>query len=123
MNELTVLRHNETHRQFKRPREVVYDARQTGYYKDMRAHAVFEGQSHVEDQMTGLGHIEGNIRGDIIGYFARIEMRNGYKATLYLPITEIGKGNPEDCVLAELIKSKGLQINQGELNEQPDCSY
>jgi len=107
--------------------EVIQQARRTGYYRRMNTGCLMEGQSWVVDQMTGEGHVEGNPLGYPIGYFAKIEMWNGYTASLYMSVEQIksqkNHGPLDDYVLAELIKNHGLQAYQGEIkNEQPEQS-
>lgn len=99
------------------PIEIIQQAKRTGYYRRMKTGCVFGGQTWKPDQMTGEGQIEGSLTGEISGYFAEIEMKNGYIASLYMPIPEIkGKGNKEDIVLAKLIKDSGIPNYQGEIH-------
>lgn len=101
--------------------EIVQEAARTGYYKHVRSGALLHGQRWVEDQLTGLGHVEGKWDGDanefVIGYYATIEFFNGYQASLYMTNEQVEKckGNPENIVLAKLIQTKGLQVRQGEM--------
>lgn len=108
------------------PNEVIQEAQRTGYYRSMKTGSLFAGQRWVEDQMTGLGHVEGSLTGDVIGCLATIEMWNGYKASLYMTLEEIEaktkKCNPENYVLSMLIKNKALQAYQGEIKHEPELS-
>ncbi len=108
--QLRVARYNESHRKDFLPSHIIDEAKRTGYYKKMETYSVFKGMRYVEDQLTGIGHIEGKLEGDVIGYFASIELWNGYKATIYIPTNQVKpRGNPESYTLSVLIKTKGLQ--------------
>jgi hypothetical protein len=108
--QLQVARYNESHRKDFLPSHIIDEAKRTGYYKKMETYSVFEGMRYVEDQMTGIGHIEGKLEGGVIGYFAYIEMWSGFTATIYIPIDQVKpRGNPESYALSMLIKTKGLQ--------------
>jgi hypothetical protein len=110
VRKLAIARHNESHRKDFLPSHIIDEAERSGFYKSMETSTVFDGQSYIEDQMTGVGHIEGQGKGDAIGYFASVEMRNGYRATIYVPADQIKTiGNPERYTLSVLIKMKGLQ--------------
>lgn len=65
-------------------------AMRTGKYKILNEFKVYQGQEWVEDQMTGLGHIEGKPTSDkTIGYGAFLRLTNGYEATLYMTSEEV----------------------------------
>lgn len=65
-------------------------AMRTNKYRVLNAFPVYEGQTWVEDQMTGIGHPEGNMtKKDAIGYGAYLELFSGYKATVYMTVEEV----------------------------------
>jgi recombination protein RecT len=66
-------------------------AMRTDKYRVLNSFTLCEGQIWVEDQVTGLGHIEGNWnrKAKSTGYGAYLELFNGYKATDYMSHEEI----------------------------------
>lgn len=65
-------------------------ALRTGKYKILNEFMLFEGQTWVADQMTGLGRIEGEKASEqVIGYGAFLRLTNGYEATVYMTADEV----------------------------------
>lgn len=59
-------------------------AMRTGQYRYINADKVFEGETVRYDRLTGRMEIEGQSTSDqAIGYFAHIELLNGFQKTIY----------------------------------------
>lgn len=60
-------------------------AMRTGQYKTINADAVYEGETVVENRVTGEIQITGTPkdRKNAVGYFAYFEMKSGYRKMLY----------------------------------------
>lgn len=62
----------------------------TGQYKHINAGAVYEGETVKRDKITGEATISGEPKSDkVVGYFAYIELVNGFKKLLYKTKAEI----------------------------------
>lgn len=60
-------------------------AMRSGQYRTLNANCVYEGQKVHIDYLTGSIEIEGEPKNDkVIGYFAYMELVNGFKKTLYM---------------------------------------
>lgn len=60
-------------------------AMRTGQYRILNADAVFEGELRKVNKLTGEIDFSGDKRSDtVIGYFAYIELINGFAKTLYM---------------------------------------
>lgn len=60
-------------------------AMRTGQYKVINADSVLEGEFKKKDKLTGSFDLSGEATSDkVIGYFAHIEMLNGFSKTLYM---------------------------------------
>ena len=67
-------------------------AMRTGQYRYINADVVYEGEIAGKDKLTGAIDFNGEKRSDkIIGYFAHIELMNGFRKTLYSSVEEIAK--------------------------------
>jgi len=65
-------------------------AMRTGEYLILNAFKLYEGQEWIEDQMTGLGHIEGKpTSNEVKGFGAYLKLLNGFEATTYKTVSEI----------------------------------
>jgi len=72
-------------------KEVIQDAEKNGIYKSIGGYSLFPGTTWVEDQQTGIGHVEGSVSlsGENPGYYAKIVLHAGFEATLYMSREEI----------------------------------
>jgi recombination protein RecT len=67
-------------------------AMRTGQYKYINADVVYEGEISGRDKLTGAIDFTGQKKSDkVIGYFAHIELLNGFRKTLYSTVEEIAK--------------------------------
>lgn len=67
-------------------------AMRTGQYRYINADVVYEGEIAGKDKLTGAIDFNGEKRSDkIIGYFAHIELMNGFRKTLYYTVEDIAK--------------------------------
>lgn len=65
-------------------------ALRTNQYRIINADVVYEGELRKKSKLTGEIDIEGIKTSDkVIGYFAYIELLNGYHKTLYMSVEEI----------------------------------
>ena len=64
-------------------------AQRTGQYKYINSGVVFEGMLKETNPLTGELDITGERKGDkVIGYFAYIELLNGFKKSVYMTLAE-----------------------------------
>lgn len=67
-------------------------AMRTGQYRYINADVVYEGEISGRDKLTGAIDFNGDKKSEkIIGYFAHIELMNGFRKTLYSTVEEIAK--------------------------------
>lgn len=67
-------------------------AMRTGQYRYINADVVYEGEIAGTDKLTGSIDFTGQKRSDkVIGYFAHIELLNGFRKTLYSTVEEIAR--------------------------------
>lgn len=67
-------------------------ALRTGEYRHINADIVYEGEIKGKDKLTGAIDFTGErISDKVIGYFAHIELLNGFQKTLYSEVNEIAK--------------------------------
>jgi recombination protein RecT len=65
-------------------------AMRTGQYRTINADAVYEGELAGGDKLTGEIDLSGERTGDkVIGYFAYIQLINGFEKTLYMSKAEV----------------------------------
>jgi recombination protein RecT len=65
-------------------------AQRTGQYKYINTGPVFEGELRKVSKLTGEVDIDGDAISDkIIGFFAYIELTNGYSKALYWPVEKM----------------------------------
>ena len=65
-------------------------AMRTGQYKNINADVVYEGEISGYNKLAGTIEFNGKKKSDkIIGYFAYIEMLNGFSKTLYMSVEEM----------------------------------
>jgi len=65
-------------------------AMRTGQYRIINADVVFEGEFKTKNKLTGEFDLDGEKTSDkIVGYFAHIEMLNGFSKTLYMTKEEV----------------------------------
>lgn len=65
-------------------------AMRTGAYKNINADVVYEGEYKGKNRITGEIDISGERKSDeVIGYFAYIEMLNGFSKMLYMTKEEV----------------------------------
>lgn len=67
-------------------------AMRTGQYRYINADVVYEGEIAGRDKLTGAIDFTGQKKSDkVIGYFAHIELLNGFRKTLYSTVEEIAR--------------------------------
>ena len=67
-------------------------AMRTGQYRFINTDKVYEGEISGRDKLTGSISFNGEKTSDkVIGYFAHIELLNGFQKTLYSTVEEIAK--------------------------------
>lgn len=67
-------------------------ALRTGEYRHINADIVYEGEIKGRDKLTGAIDFTGERTSDkVMGYFAHIELLNGFQKTLYSEVNEIAK--------------------------------
>lgn len=65
-------------------------AMRTGQYRIINADKVFEGEYKTKNKLTGEFDLSGEKTSDkVVGYFAHIEMLNGFAKTLYMTIDQV----------------------------------
>lgn len=65
-------------------------AMRTGQYKNINADVVYEGEISGYNKLAGTIEFNGKKKSDkIVGYFAYIEMLNGFSKTLYMSVEEM----------------------------------
>ena len=67
-------------------------AMRTGQYRIINADVVYEGELQKKSKLTGEIDLDGERKSDkVIGYFAYIELLNGYHKALYMSVEEVAK--------------------------------
>jgi recombination protein RecT len=67
-------------------------ALRTGQYRTINADVVYEGEVQKVNKLTGEISFDGEKTSDkVVGYFAYIEMINGFSKTLYMDLDKIAK--------------------------------
>lgn len=67
-------------------------AMRTGQYRIINADVVYEGELRKKSKLTGEIDLDGEKTSDkVIGYFAYIELLNGYHKALYMSVEDIAK--------------------------------
>ncbi len=67
-------------------------AMRTGQYRIINADVVYEGELKKKSKLTGEIDLDGDkISDTVIGYFAYIELLNGYHKALYMSVEDIAK--------------------------------
>ena len=67
-------------------------ALRTGYYKNINADIVYEGELAGKNKLTGEIELNGVKHSDkVVGYFAYIEFLNGFHKTLYMSVEDVAK--------------------------------
>lgn len=94
-------------------------AMRTGQYRYINADLVYEGEIVGRDKLTGSIDFNGEKKSDkVIGYFAHIELMNGFRKTLYSEVRDIAKHakmyaptlkNAKDVTVESLIKLAGKE--------------
>lgn len=94
-------------------------AMRTGQYRYINADVVYEGEIAGRDKLTGSIDFTGEKKSDkVIGYFAHIELMNGFRKTLYSEVREIAKHakmyaptlkNDKEVTVDSLIKLAGKE--------------
>lgn len=65
-------------------------AMRTGQYRIINADVVYEGELKKKSKLTGEIDLDGDCKSEtVIGYFAYIELLNGYHKALYMSVEEI----------------------------------
>lgn len=65
-------------------------AMRTGQYRTINADVVFEGELRTVNKLTGEIDFSGEKKSDkVIGYFAHIELLNGFSKTLYMSLERV----------------------------------
>jgi recombination protein RecT len=65
-------------------------AMRTGQYRTINADTVYEGELRKVNKLTGEISFDGEKQSDkVIGYFAYIELLNGFSKTLYMTVEQI----------------------------------
>lgn len=64
----------------------------TGQYRHINTDIVYEGEIKGKDKLTGAIDFTGEKKSDkVIGYFAHIELMNGFRKTLFSEVEQIAK--------------------------------
>ena len=67
-------------------------AMRTGQYRIINADVVYEGELRKKSKLTGEIDLDGEkISDTVIGYFAYIELLNGYHKALYMSVEDVAK--------------------------------
>lgn len=67
-------------------------AMRTGQYRIINADVVYEGELRKQSKLTGEIDLDGEKTSDtVIGYFAYIELLNGYHKALYMSVENVAK--------------------------------
>ena len=67
-------------------------AMRTGQYRFINADFVYEGELRTTNRLTGEIALDGERKSDkIVGYFAYMELLNGFSKTLYMSVEEMAK--------------------------------
>lgn len=65
-------------------------AMRTGQYRIINADVVYEGELRKKSKLTGEIDLDGDRKSDtVIGYFAYIELLNGYHKAFYMSVEEV----------------------------------
>lgn len=65
-------------------------ALRTGQYEAINADVVYEGELTFSDKLTGSFKFDGTATSDkIAGYFAHIQLKNGFSKTLYMTVAQV----------------------------------
>jgi recombination protein RecT len=65
-------------------------AMRTGQYRIINADVVFEGEFKTKNKLTGEFDISGSaISSTVVGYFAHMELINGFSKTLYMSLEKV----------------------------------
>lgn len=69
---------------------LIHMAQRTGKYRYINAGPIFEGETVVEDRITGLHTITGNrTSSNAIGYILAFELVSGFSKTVYMTVEEL----------------------------------
>lgn len=64
----------------------------TGQYRNINADVVYEGELRKVDKLSGTIDFGGERKSDkVVGYFAYIELLNGFSKTLYMSVEDMAK--------------------------------
>ena len=67
-------------------------AMRTGQYRIINADVVYEGELKKKSKLTGEIDLDGDRKSEtVVGYFAYIELLNGYHKALYMSVEEMAK--------------------------------
>lgn len=67
-------------------------AMRTGQYRIINADVVYEGELRKKSKLTGEIDLDGEQKSEtVIGYFAYIELLNGYHKALYMSVEDVAK--------------------------------
>ncbi|MDM8174761.1 recombinase RecT [Olivibacter sp. 47] len=67
-------------------------AMRTGFYKFLNADEVYEGEFVRKNKLTGEFDLTGEAKSDkVIGYFAYLQLTNGFEKTLYMTKAQVEK--------------------------------
>lgn len=67
-------------------------AMRSGEYRYINVDKVYEGEIQVINKLTGEIEISGKPKSDkVVGYFAYIELLNGFRKTLYMTVERVAK--------------------------------
>ena len=67
-------------------------AMRTGQYRIINADVVYEGELRNKSKLTGEIDLDGEkISDNVIGYFAYVELLNGYHKALYMSVEDVAK--------------------------------
>lgn len=62
----------------------------SGAYKTLNVDEVFEGEYSLKNKLTGVYDLNGTKTSDtVIGYFAHMELQNGFSKTLYMTVNQV----------------------------------
>lgn len=98
-------------------------ALRSGLYKTIHADVVYEGEFKSRDKLTGKLDISGRkISDKIIGYFAYLELNNGYSANVWWTLEDMAKhakkyskSLPKDVSVEDLISTAQNKESNGKV--------
>ena len=98
-------------------------ALRTGQYRTINAGVVYEGELQGEDKLTGRISLNGERLSDgVIGYFAYIELVNGFSKTLYMSVEDMARHAKRYAPVFKMSKATSVD-DIARLAQQPPSEY